>query len=154
MARIQYLKASGYHVYAEPVKMKFFSYIINGRPVNRGDACELLVKIFYGIEPVKDITMWRNGSDLNDMRISVKSDKASLCDDLRGDVDTQINEYCAHCHCNTVIWATFDGDVLEMWKMDLTTFKRFTKRFGRVSTDGKLHYPTTSALMRSWFKAN
>lgn len=154
MNRIEYVKATGYHAYAEPIKLKFFSYVVNGRPVNKGDTCELLVKIYFGVDPVKDITMWRNGSDLNDLRISVKSPKASLCDDLRGDVDSQINAYCAGCHCTSVIWADFDGDTLEMWRMDMDTFKRFTKRFGRVSTDGKLHYPTTSAMMRAWFKAN
>jgi len=158
MRRIQYQYKAGYSncEWLKPLKgNKFKSWTIDGADYNGGECKELVAKDFYHLPRVKDNTAWNTGADIAEMEISVKSAKASLCESLAGlPMDVQIARYCSECACKAVMWVEFDGDLLEMWIMPLDVFAKFTKRFAHVSTDGKIHFPTTSALMRQWFKAN
>ena len=65
-------------VTAEQVDRAYTRYTYNGKPLNRGQVIEVLIKESLGLEPRIDRSCFMQGTDIPELKASVKSKGASL----------------------------------------------------------------------------
>lgn len=65
-------------VTAEQVDRAYTRYTYNGKPLNRGQVIEVLIKESLGLEPRIDQTCFMRNTDIPELKASVKSKGASL----------------------------------------------------------------------------
>lgn len=113
-------------------------YVINGREVNGGGCCEVLLKDVFGLPAVKDNTSWRESCDIPELGLSVKSHLCTLADDLVGDdIEPLMDAYLAGCHCTYTAWvewqySTSGVQTLKVWFIPNAKLKEFFLKFGRI----------------------
>lgn len=114
-------------VTAEQVDRAYTCYSYNGRPLNRGQAIEVLIKEALGLDPVLDLTCFMRGDDIPELKASVKSKGASLQipawleypEDLEGYLD----QYMELDHAQRYIFGDIDEDILTVYIMSPADFR-------------------------------
>lgn len=100
---------------------------------NHGQLCESIVKWRLGLyTEVNPNTSFDEGSDIEELRASVKSHKCSLAKGLRGEtMDEKVNDFITRGHSTTWVWVEWNEktELVDEYWMDETEFRAFCKRF-------------------------
>ena len=121
---------------------------------NNGEFSEAQLKHVLGFEAVKDAnTAFDEGSDIEELQMSVKSSKASLTSEILGkDLETSLNTYFERTASNQWSWVIIMDGTLTAYVMDANEFREFTQIWANYSERKVIRYKATSGKMIKWFE--
>lgn len=135
-------------------------YLLDGAHKNRGELCESITKWVRGLyTPVNPSTSFDQGSDIPELRASVKSSHCSLASKLFGNtLGEMVADFIARSHSDSFVWVEWDEgteQVTEYW-MDRKDFSRFCSKFvvNDSSSSIRPRCMKSSSKMRAWLEAN
>ena len=121
--------------------------------VNHGDFCEILAKSVLGYAPVKDANgRYDMTSDIEELRASVKSSKATLVNKVLGyDFNSTKAHYMATVHSTSWIWVSEKSDEVSLYYMNAEEFSDFMNAWGYWADDRKvIRFKAESGKMLKW----
>lgn len=135
----------------------------NGKYRNHGEFLESVVKYHLGIfTDTNPNTSWRNGSDIESARISVKSDGACIgrnFDDIH-DPNKQLSYFFRHVASVEFVWVIMDETTQEVieYHMNKREFGKFVNLFTYYTSDSKMTDPAirfrnSTRKMKNWLEA-
>lgn len=130
---------------------------------NQGNLCECETSDFYGygFRYDKKAIRFDKGSDIEQLRLSVKSDGCTLACVYRESKDTAkaeiIGEYFERTHSIKWVYVIRKSGYSELYEMNATEFREFVETFGGLSREsGKFYYKVkirTTQKMEDWLMA-
>lgn len=155
------------HIYVRHINLMYDSsrprapWSIDGiHHMNGGNRHECEVNDFfgYGFRYDTKAVPFDEGSDIEELKISVKSDGCSLACVYRNDKTTAkteiIAEYFERVHSTRWIYVIGRDNHSELYEMNATEFKEFVEQFGGLSKEsGKTYYKIkirTTQKMEKW----
>ena len=130
-------------------------YTLNGENwFNHGDLMEILDKACKGYEATKDGNgKWNECSDIAETMTSVKSSKATLASDLKGDNMVEIlDRYFAGTHSTNWDFVTMINEELIVYNMNEAEFREFTMTWASINERQVIRYKSDSSKMIRWFE--
>ena len=121
---------------------------------NSGDATEIITKSVLGFEAVKDgNTSYDKGSDIEELRASVKSSRFTLVNKVLADsFEDTVNVYFATTHSTTWIYGVIIEGIITLYFMDEVEFKEFLYKFTSLNERKVIRAKHTSGKMIKWFE--
>jgi hypothetical protein len=131
---------------------------------NRGETLESIAKAYRGIyTDINPATSWKNGSDIESERASVKSSEASLGRSIGGrynSAEDKIKTFFKNTPSKVFIWMEWDRatELITEYQMNKKEFRLFVSLFTRVCnnsehTDIAIRFRKTSNKMINWLEA-
>ena len=122
--------------------------------MNNGEFIETLVKYHMGFAYGKDAnTPYDMGSDIPEIRASVKSGKATLVNKKLGaDMAEFLDNYFANVHSDKWAWGVQTEENLTVYMMNATEFRAFTEMWANMNERGVVRYKATSGKMVRWLE--
>ena len=132
---------------------------------NHGELCESVAKWHLGLyTPNNPNTSYDKGSDIEELKASVKSSHASLGRTFGDAKNTSeaIRYYFKHVHSTLFIWVEFDevNQIVTEYHMNKKEFGKFIRQFmychmSETSKDHKMEirFPSTSKKLIAWFES-
>ena len=122
--------------------------------INAGEFVETLVKYHMGFAYGKDAnTPYDKGSDIPEIRASVKSSKATLVNKKLGaDIAEFLDTYFQNVHSDKFIWGVQVEETLTVYMMNATEFRAFTEMWAGMNERGVVRFKTTSGKMLRWLE--
>lgn len=142
--------------YTFDASRKYNHYCFEGNWMNAGDFAEVSLKAVLGYEPIKDAnTPYDVGSDIEDLRASVKSAKSSLVNRYLGDdFDTVATNYFATTHSTIWVWVVLIDDMVEAYWMNEKEFREFVAVWGSWDKSRKtIRFKISSSKMIQWLES-
>ena len=127
----------------------------NEHYMNSGEFAEVALKNAFGYEAVKDAnTAFDEGSDIEQLQMSVKSSKATLTSVILGkDLKSSLDTYFARTASNQWAWVILIENTLTVYIMNESEFKEFTLNWAYYQTDRMtVRYKSTSGKMIKWLE--
>lgn len=132
---------------------------------NRGELLESIAKMHRNVyTDINPATSWKNGSDIEEEKASVKSSEASLGRSIGGRYNTannKIKTFFRETPSEVFIWMEWDRDteVVTEYQMNKREFGLFISLFTRVCnnsehTDIAIRFRKTSKKMIAWLEAH
>lgn len=121
--------------------------------LNAGELTEICVKSALGFAPEKEAnTSFRLASDIEALRASVKSAKATLTSERLADNFTDaLTRYLAETASALWIFAVVNGERVTIYEMGASEFRAFTERWARWEAErGVIRYREASSKMLAW----
>ena len=121
--------------------------------LNAGELTEVCVKSALGFAPEKEAnTSFRFASDIEALRASVKSSKATLTSEhLADNFADALTRYFAETASTVWLFAILNGERVTVYKMNANEFRAFTERWARWEAErGVIRYRATSSKMLAW----
>lgn len=122
--------------------------------MNGGEFTESMVKVHMGFECGKDAnTPYDRGSDIPEIRASVKSSRATLVNKKLGaDMAEILDTYFQNVHSDKWIWGVVIEEQVITYMMTASEFRAFTETFAGVNERGVVRFKTTSGKMLRWLE--
>ena len=122
---------------------------------NNGELIESLVKASLGYASTKDAnTPYDKGSDIEEIRASVKSSKATLVNmQLGKDKKEFLDTYFANTHSENFIWGMIIDENLVTYTMNAVEFRAFCENFANMNERKVLRFKASSGKMVQWFES-
>ena len=126
----------------------------NSHWMNQGELIETLVKLHMGFKPGKDAsTAYDLGSDIPEIKASVKSGKATLVNFFLGNTPIEIlDTYFKNVHSETFIWGVIEENLLTAYTMNPEEFRTFCETWSYMNERKVLRFKTSSKKMISWLE--
>lgn len=122
---------------------------------NHGDFIEIMVKYHMGFKAGKDgNTPYDKGSDIEEIRASVKSSKCTLVNKKLGnDMAESLHTYFTNVHSNKWFFGhDIDGE-LHIYMMNDTEFNTFCNAFARYDKSREVvRFKSTTGKMIHWLE--
>ena len=160
MKKIEYVNEMPYEV----TNKKGAKYQLPGKAkgANHGELCESLTKWHLGLyTAINPNTSYEEGSDIEELRASVKSSHGSLGRTFGDSKNTSeaIRYYFKHVHSTLYIWVEFDEktQTVTEYHMNKSEFGRFIRAFMycRISKSKnhkmEIRFPSSSKKLTKWF---
>ena len=129
---------------------------------SRGEMIESIIKTHYGLFTiVNKNTSWKNGSDIESMKASVKSARACIGRNFDGieDPNKQLRYYFKNVASDMFIWGIWDEKVEMMteYRMNKKEFGAFVRLFTYYTSDSKMkckaiRFRGNTKKMRKWLE--
>ena len=123
--------------------------------MNGGEFMEIIAKAIYGIDLLeKDAnTPFDKGSDIEELEMSVKSSKATLCCPIGKTWDETITNYFQRVHSTTWGYVVMIDDTATVYEMNAKEFKSFLETWANWDDSRKVvRMKATSGKMVKWFE--
>lgn len=122
--------------------------------MNSGEFIEAQYKHVLGLKAEKDAnTAFDAGSDIEELNRSVKSSKATLCNEILGrDLQTSLDCYFERVASTSWAWGILLDNTLTVYVMNPDEFREFTELWASYNTEKKIRYKATSGKMISWLE--
>lgn len=155
MTKITYTNTLAYEYHPE---RKGAKYTVDGRNKNGGQLIEMAIKHHHGYNEECPATLYDKGSDIPELKASVKSSKFSLACIYNDDFDEILKEYFNKVHSTLWIYAVKIDEEITEYRMNKEEFTEFVKTFGRLTKESgcnkmKIQGLATSGKMIKWFEA-
>ena len=128
----------------------------NGKSwINGGEMAEIGTKAVFGIETLeKDAnTPFDKGSDIEELEMSVKSSKFTLCCPIGKTWDETITNYFQRVHSTSWGYAVIIEDEITVYTMNKAEFKEFLETWANWDESRKVvRGKATSGKMIKWFE--
>lgn len=123
--------------------------------MNNGEFIESQLKHCMGYGDKKDAnTPFDMGSDIPEISCSVKSGKATLCNEILGnDFDSSLETYFARTASKMWAWGFIIDETLTVFLMNQKEFHDFTRNWAGYSSEQKIRYKAMSSKMLAWLEA-
>lgn len=112
---------------AEQVDRAYTRYTYNGKPLNRGQVIEVLIKEALGLEPRIDQTCFMRNTDIPELKASVKSKGASLQIpawlESTESLEAYLDEYLELDRAERYVFGDIDEDILTIYVMSPADFR-------------------------------
>lgn len=164
MLKVTYINTMPYAY--EPEKNSRSPYRPNYQTAfkNRGELLESMAKYHRGIyTDINPNTSWKNGSDIEDEYMSIKSSEGSLGRSIGGRYNTandKIKTYFRDTHSKIFTWMEWDSEteMVTEYQMNKREFGAFINAFTRVCnnsehTDIAVRFRKTSKKMLLWLES-
>lgn len=125
-------------------------YTLNGLNwMNHGEFAEIVTKDILGFESVKDAnTAFDKGSDIPEIKASVKSSKASLTSMKLADTfEESMNEYFKRTHSEIFIYTVIIDENATLYMMNKKEFRLFMMNFSSLNERKVIRFKATSGKM-------
>ena len=125
-------------------------YTLNGLNwMNHGEFAEVVTKNILGFESVKDAnTAFDKGSDIPEIKASVKSSKASLTSMKLADTfEESMNEYFKRTHSEIFIYTVIIDENATLYMMNEKEFRLFMMNFSSLNERKVIRFKATSGKM-------
>ena len=125
-------------------------YTLNGLNwMNHGEFAEVVTKNILGFESVKDAnTAFDKGSDIPEIKASVKSSKASLTSMKLADTfEGSMNEYFKRTHSEIFIYTVIIDENATLYMMNEKEFRLFMMNFSSLNERKVIRFKATSGKM-------
>lgn len=125
-------------------------YTLNGLNwMNHGEFAEIVTKNILGFESVKDAnTAFDKGSDIPEIKASVKSSKASLTSMKLADTfEESMNEYFKRTHSEIFIYTVIIDENATLYMMNKKEFRLFMMNFSSLNERKVIRFKATSGKM-------
>lgn len=125
-------------------------YTLNGLNwMNHGEFAEIVTKDILGFESVKEAnTAFDKGSDIPEIKASVKSSKASLTNMKLADTfEESMNEYFKRTHSKIFIYTVIIDENATLYMMNKKEFKLFMMNFSSFNERKVIRSKATSGKM-------
>lgn len=125
-------------------------YTLNGLNwMNHGEFAEIVTKNILGFESVKDAnTAFDKGSDIPEIKASVKSSKASLTNMKLADTfEESVNEYFKRTHSKIFIYTVIIDENATLYTMNKKEFRLFMMNFSNLNERKVIRFKATSGKM-------
>lgn len=121
---------------------------------NHGDLMEILDKACKGLKAEKDGNgKWNECSDIAETMTSVKSSKATLASDLKGDnMSEMLDRYFKEVHSNNWDFVTIINEEIVVYNMNEAEFREFTMEWAGINERKVIRYKSDSSKMIRWFE--
>ena len=131
-------------------------YLVEGETTykNGGEFAEIVCKAVRGFKAEKDAnTPFDKGSDIEETKTSIKSNKCGLTDEkLADNKEDFLAEYFRRTHSTNVDYVVIVDDIVTIYNMDMNEFKEFTSEFATWDKHStKVRINTTSKMIK-WFE--
>lgn len=125
----------------------------NAHWLNAGQFMEIMVKYHMGFDYHKDAnTPYDMGSDIPEIRASVKSSKATLTTKkLAPNMTETLDIYFTTCHSEIFMWAVQIDNELVIYTMNATEFREFIETWARFER-GVVRFKISSGKMVRWLE--
>ena len=122
--------------------------------MNGGEFAEVATKVALGYAPHKDAnTAYSEGSDIPELRASVKSSKATLVNmKLANGFEESIEVYFKNTHSTCFIYTVLLDDMTTLYIMDAAEFREFIRRFATLNERGFIRFKATSGKTIQWLE--
>lgn len=115
-------------------------YKIGNAYKNHGEYLESVAKYHRGLDYlVNPNTSYDTGSDIEEMRASVKSSGASLARIYGNTLEQILNVYFANVHSTLWIFINDMGEEITEYHMNKEEFREFLYEFGTLARENKTH---------------
>ena len=131
-------------------------YTINGEKwMNAGEFKEIVCKHMLGFEASKDAnTRYDMGSDIQEIRASVKSSKATLVNMKLGETLAEsIETYMATTHSVRFLWVSVIEEEATIYDMNADEFKTFLYKFSGLNERGFVRFKAESGKMIAFLES-
>lgn len=125
-------------------------YTLNGLNwMNHGEFAEIVTKNILGFESVKDAnTAFDKGSDIPEIKASVKSSKASLTSmKLANTFEESMDEYFKRTHSEIFIYTVIIDENVTLYIMNKKEFRLFMMNFSSLNERKVIRFKATSGKM-------
>lgn len=124
--------------------------------MNAGEYIEILCKTACGLPAKKDgSTPYNVGSDIEEYNASVKSSAATLVNwKLAETFEKSLDVYFANTASKNFWYGSIENDVLIIYKMTASTFRKFLEKFSTLNERGCVRVQKETNIMKRWLKAN
>lgn len=125
--------------------------------MNAGEFTEVMVKAHMGFNASKDAnTPYDMGSDIEEIRASVKSGKATLVNKKLGqNMEEVLDTYFQNVHSTSFIWGVVMDDELTVYTMNANEFRPFIENFANFDKSRQVvRFKATSGKMLKWLEAH
>ena len=122
--------------------------------MNGGELCEVVDKACKGFEAVKDPSgRWDNTSDITETFTSVKSSRATLATDLKGDdMSKMLDEYFERVHSTNWDYVVMLDEQVIVYNMSAAEFKEFTEAWASINERKVIRFKKTGPAMLQWLE--
>lgn len=131
-------------------------YTIDGghHYMNAGDFSEVALKNAFGLKAEKDAnTAFDVGSDIELYHMSVKSSKATLCNEILGhDLETSMNTYFERTASTCWAWVIVMDGTVTAYIMNAAEFRKFMASWASYNTESRVRFKASSGKMIAWFE--
>lgn len=131
-------------------------YSVNGGKtyMNAGDFSEVALKNAFGLKAEKDAnTAFDVGSDIELYHMSVKSSKATLCNEILGhDLETSMNTYFERTASTCWAWVIVMDGTVTAYIMNAAEFRKFMASWASYNTESRVRFKASSGKMIAWFE--
>lgn len=130
-------------------------YTFDGKKyMNAGEWTEAEYKYVLGLNAIKDAnTAFDAGSDIEELHRSIKSSKATLCNEILGkDLQTSLDCYFERVASTSWAWVISMDETLTVYVMNADEFREFTELWAAYTNERKIRYKATSGKMIKWFE--
>lgn len=141
--------------YSYEPERKGAKYTLNGSSyMNNGEFAETVYKYALGLKAEKDAnTAFDAGSDIPELNQSVKSSKATLCNEILGrDMQSSMATYFERCASTSWAWVVVVDDTITAYIMDENEFKEFMMSWANYNTESRIRFKVTSGKMIAWLE--
>ena len=125
--------------------------------MNGGEFTEAMVKAHMGFDARKDAnTPYDMGSDIEEIRASVKSSKATLVNKKLGqNMEEVLDTYFQNVHSTSFIWGVVMDENLTVYTMNAKEFRPFIEAFANFDKSRQVvRFKATSGKMLNWLEAH
>ena len=125
---------------------------------NHGEFCESIAKFHRGLDYlVNPATSYDNGSDIEEIKASVKSSNATLADVFGNTFDNIANIYFNNVHSELFIFVNDINDEITEYLMDKEEFRTFIYEWAVLAVDSgthltKIRLKKVSLKMLNWLE--
>lgn len=133
-------------------------YNINGKWANHGEFLESVAKCYRGLDyVVNPNTSYDNGSDIEELKMSIKSSKATLASIYGNDFLEIVNTYFENVHSEVFTYMIDDDEMITEYQMNKAEFLQFVLRFAKLDKAKenlyKVRFSATTKKMVEWLVA-
>lgn len=123
--------------------------------MNGGEFKEIVAKAITGHMGGKDAnTRYDKGSDIPELRASVKSSKATLVNMVLADTFSEsVNVYFENVHSTCFIWVSVIEDMATLYTMDADEFRTFLYKFASLNERGYVRFKAESGKMIAFLES-
>lgn len=125
--------------------------------MNNGEFTETIVKACLGFNASKDAnTPYDMGSDIEEIKASVKSSKATLVNKKLGqNLEEVLDTYFKNVHSTSFIWGIVMDEELTVYVMNAKEFRPFIENFANFDKSRQVvRFKATSGKMLNWLEAH
>lgn len=125
--------------------------------MNSGEFTEIMVKAHMGFDAHKDAnTPYDMGSDIEEIRASVKSSKATLVNKKLGqNMEEVLDTYFQNVHSTSFIWGVVMDENLTVYTMNAKEFRPFIEAFANFDKSRQVvRFKAISGKMLNWLEAH
>lgn len=129
-------------------------YSIDGKWMNGGEFAEVITKLILGYPAKKDAnTAYNEGSDIPEIKASVKSSKFTLVNKkLANTFKESIERYFETVHSSLWIYTVVIENTATLYMMNKKEFEKFLYNFSSLNERGVIRGKSTSGKMIAWLE--